>query len=96
MISEVKTSKGIPAITSDQWHVVRSQLLYAGTKRPYARAIHSEHADRKSCGQAAKTLRHHLLTESTGKPNNERDEVFICRPNFKSLKLAMTRHKTTA
>ena len=91
MITEVATSKGIAAVTSDQWHVVHSRLMFAGSKRPYSRGIHSEHTDRVSCGKAAKALRVRLAAESADVPVSERDEVFVCKPNFKSLKLAKSR-----
>lgn len=91
MIQEVKTSKGIAAITSDLWHVVHSRLTDSRGKRPYARGIHSEHADRISCHKAAKALRVKLAAEGTEVPEAERDEVFICKPKFKTLKLAKTR-----
>ena len=91
MITDVQTSKGTSAITSDQWHVVHSRLVDAGAARPYVRSIHSEHADRLTCRQAAKALRVRLAAESSGVPEAERDEVYVCRPKFKSLKRARTR-----
>ena len=93
MITEVVTSKGVPAITSDQWHVVHSRLIDGGGKRPYSRIVHSEHADAPACRKAAKELRLKLAHEAIGVPEAERDEVFVCRPNFKSLKLAKVRRK---
>ena len=93
MIQDVQTSKGVAAITSDQWHVVHSRLIDGGGKRPYSRIIHSEHADAPTCLKAAKELRLKLARDSVGVPAAEQDEVFICRPNFKSLKLAKVRHK---
>ena len=91
MITDVQTSKGTSAITSDQWHIVHSRLVDPGAKRPYVRSIHSEHADRLSCRKAALALRARLEAESAGVPAAERDQVFICRPRFKSLKRARTR-----
>lgn len=91
MITEVVTSKGVAAITSDQWYVGQSHLVDLQRKRPYARAIHSEHPDRVSCAKAAKTLRVKVATEAVGVPEAERDEVFVCRPHFKLLKLAKSR-----
>jgi hypothetical protein len=92
MITEVMTTKGIPAITSDQWYVVHSRLVDASGKRPYSRGIYSEHADRPACQRAAKLLRIKLAGEGTDVPDAERDEVFVCKPGFKTLKLAKTRH----
>ncbi len=91
MIQEVVTTKGIPAITSDQWHVVHSRLTDVSGKRPYARGIYSEHADRLACQKAAKALRVKLAADGATAPEAERDEVFVCRPRFKTLKLARTR-----
>lgn len=92
MIQEVVTSKGAAAITSDQWYVVHSRLVDIREKRPYARGIHSEHADRPACRKAAQVLRAKLLEENAGVPAAERDEVFIRKPKFKTLKMAKTRH----
>lgn len=91
MITEVTTTKGTPAITSDQWYVVHSRLIDAQSKRPFSRGIHSEHADRLACHRAARLLRIKLAGEGVGVPDAERDEVFVCKPGFKTLKLAKTR-----
>ena len=91
MITDVQTSKGTSAITSDQWHVVHSRLVDGGAKRRFVRSIHSEHADRLSCRKAAFALQARLDAESAGVPEEERDQVFVCRPRFKSLKRARTR-----
>jgi hypothetical protein len=92
MIQEVVTSKGTPAITSDQWYVVQSRFADKRKARPYSRTIHSEHPDRMGCVKAAKTLRVKVAQDSVGIPAAERDEVWVCKPNFKLLKLAKTRH----
>ncbi|HEX5052550.1 MAG TPA: hypothetical protein VFZ65_12305 [Planctomycetota bacterium] len=92
MIKEVVTSKGVPAITSDQWYVVHSRLVDPRRERPYSRAIHSEHPDRVSCVKAAKTLRVKVASDGADVPAAERDEVWVCKPNFKLLKLARSRH----
>lgn len=91
MIREVETSKGKPAITSDQWHVVHSRLVAVGAKRPYARVIHSEHGERTACQKAAKALRVKIAEAESAVPAGERDEVFVRRPNFKTLKAAKCR-----
>ena len=91
MIQEVVTKKGAPAITSDQWHVVHSRLVDLRAKRPYVRGIHSEHADRISCRKAARILRAKLLADSAAAPDVERDEVFVRKPRFKTLKQAKAR-----
>ncbi len=88
MISEVLTEKGTPAVTSDQWHVVHSRFTFPGALRPFLRSIHSEWQDRPSCRNAAKALRARLNENDKGLPPAERDEVFVRKPNFKTLKIA--------
>ena len=88
MIAEVLNSKGSAALTSDQWHVVHSRFMFPGARRPFLRCVHSEWGDRASCSSAAKALRVHLNEGSQDVPESERDEVFVRRPNFKTLKLA--------
>jgi hypothetical protein len=93
MIQEVVTSKGAQAITSDQWHVVHSRFVEAGRQRPFVRGVESEHADRAACVRAARALRRKLATEAGAAPVEERDEVFVRKPGFKSLKKARRRAK---
>jgi|KBSSwiStaDraftv2_1062776.scaffolds.fasta_scaffold591197_1 hypothetical protein len=88
MMREVKNSKGLQAITSNQWHIVLAHLTHPGTKRPYVRTVDSEHADRASCLRSARALRLRIAADSADVPKAERDEVFVRRPNFKSLKKA--------
>jgi len=96
MITDVKTSKGVAAITSDHWHIVHSRHIEGAGKRPYSRIVHSEHEDAPACRKAAKELRVKLATEAVGVPTEEQDEVFVCRPNFKSLKHAKVRRKAAS
>jgi hypothetical protein len=91
VISPAQTAKGAEAITSDQWHVVQSRLLHPGERRPYVRSIHSEHGDRLACRKAARALRVQLAKEWGKVPEDERDEIFVRRPGYKSLKAAKTR-----
>lgn len=88
MIAEAKTSKGSAALTSDLWHVVHSRFMYRGSRRPFLRSIHSEWRDRASCRAAAKALRLQLRQDNGEVPASERDEVFVRRPNFKTLRTA--------
>jgi hypothetical protein len=88
MITEVETSKGSAALTSDHWHVVHSRFTFRGARRPFLRGIHSEWGDRKSCRTAAKALRMQLNRNGREVPETERDEVFVRKPNFKTLKVA--------
>lgn len=88
MISEVQTKKGNPAVTSDQWHVVHSRFMFPGALRPFLRSIHSEWKDRQSCRTAARALRARLNEDDKEVPPAERDEVFVRKPNFRTLKIA--------
>jgi len=88
MIKEVVTSQGTAALTSDQWHVVHAHFVGARRRRPFLRKVVSEHSDRTECKEAAKALRASLRrADKTVSPDHS-DEVFVCRPNFKSLKSA--------
>lgn len=89
MIREVSTKKGADAITSDRWHVVHARFTGAQRDLPFARGIISEHDDRATCAKVAKALRARLALEGGDLPAEERDEVFVRRPNFRSLKLAL-------
>ena len=90
MITSVKTSTGAEAITSDQWHVVHARFL-GGGKRPFSRSISSEHEDKLSCTKAATALWAKLRVDAKAVPADERDQVFVRRPGFKSLKLSKRR-----
>jgi hypothetical protein len=91
MITEVQTSKGTPAITSDQWHTVHSRWLDGAGKRAFVRSVHSEHEDSSACRKAAKELRQKLAREGAEVPEAERDEVFVRKPGYKTLKRAKAR-----
>jgi hypothetical protein len=91
MITEVLTSKGTAAITSDQWHVVLSRFTNARRSRPFSRCVDSEHPDRDGCRKAAKALRARMAAEAEGVPEAERSEVLVRPPHFKSLKAARRR-----
>lgn len=95
MITEVQTSKGTPAITSDQWHTVHSRWLDGTGKASFVRSVHSEHADSGACRKAAKELREKLARETADLPEAERDEVFVRRPGYKTLKRAKLRRAQT-
>lgn len=54
--------------------------------------IVSEHDDRTACCAAARELRA-LLAKDSKMPLAQRDEVFVRKPNYKSLKAAGRRVK---
>jgi hypothetical protein len=91
MITSVKTRKGSEAITSDQWHVVHSRFTQAQVGAPFRRHVTSEHGDRAACVKAARELMANLRAASAGVPPDQQDEVFVCRPGFKSLRVARRR-----
>jgi hypothetical protein len=92
MISEVQTSKGSRAITSDGWHVVHGRCTREKGKTWFVRAVSSEHENREECVRAARALRRKLAADHADRPAAERDEVLVRRPNFKSLERARQRH----
>jgi hypothetical protein len=91
VIQAVQTKKGTKAITSDRWHVVHSRFRGTGGKTLFVRTVHSEHEDRGGCLEAARELCDKLSGGKDAVPDAERDEVFVCRPNYKSLE--RSRHR---
>ncbi len=90
MIQTVQTKKGTKAITSDRWHVVHSHFKGKGGKLLFVRTVHSEHDDRVGCLAEARVLWGRLCGDKEA-AEAERDEVFVCRPNYKSLE--RSRHR---
>jgi hypothetical protein len=91
MITTVETRKGTEAITSDRWHVVHARYLGENVRLPFRRSISSEHDDRSTCVEAARALLAKLREQAGGVPEAERDQVFVRRPGFKSVKQAKRR-----
>ncbi len=92
MIVDTVTKRSRPAISSDHWHVVRAH--WSGTPESssrFTRSIVSEHESREESVAAAKALAVSLALEGAAWPADERDSVFVRRPNFKSLRFARTR-----
>lgn len=88
---DVLNSKGVEAITSDQWHVVHSRFMAGPGPFHFLRGISSEHVARADCLKAARALHARLRAESAAVPRAERDQVFVRRPRYKSLKRARRR-----
>jgi len=93
MIRETLNKKNTPALTSDQWHVVIARLSEAGVEQEkgaprFVRSIVSEHEDRASAVTAARAMISALDAEMAGRTRSARDQVFVRRPRFKSLKSA--------
>ena len=92
MIEETQTRKLRSAITSDHWHVVHARWTEATARPPmFDRTIVSEHDDRDSARDAGKALTRRLESEMDGRPESRRDQVFVRRPGFRSMKLAPRR-----
>jgi hypothetical protein len=89
MIRETQSRKRNPAITSDAWHVVHARWSGNRAAEPrFDRSIVSEHVDRTAATDAARTLVAELATEMYGRPHAHRDQIFVRRPRYKSLKSA--------
>ena len=94
MIEEILNRKNLPALTSDNWHVVHARRTSSpawrnGTGKPsFERTIVSEHADRATAAAAAREISLSLAPSMAGVPREGQDQVFVRHPNYKSLKVA--------
>lgn len=89
MIHELINRKNLPALTSDQWHVVHARLAGESKGKPsFERSIVSEHEDRAAAAIAAKRVLVSLAPMMDGRSPEGRDQVFVRKPDFKSLKTA--------
>ena len=89
MIQETQSRRRNAAITSDQWHVVRARWSGEIDAAPrFDRSVVSEHADRESAVESARTLMTGLRGEQAHLPPQNRDQVFVRGPGYKSLKTA--------
>jgi hypothetical protein len=93
MIEQTKTRAKLPAITSNRWHVVHARWCGTPKLEPFERSIVSEHDAREEAVEAAKSLLHTLRNSAGDRPLEERDQVFVRRPNFKSLAYARRRER---
>ena len=89
MIQETLSSKRRPALTSNRWHVVHARWSGERSEEPsFVRTIVSEHDDRASAARDAREIVSRLSAEMSTRPLSERDQLFIRRPGFRSLKIA--------
>lgn len=89
MIRETNSSKNSPALTSDRWHVVRAAFSGETSGKPrFARSIVSEHEDRAAAVTAAREIFSSISPEMKTREPGERDQIFVRKPEFKTLKLA--------
>jgi hypothetical protein len=89
MIRETLNKKSAPALTSDRWHLLRASWNGADAPVPrFERTIVSEHETRADARIAARELVRQVQAEVAGRPREQRDQVLVRRPNYKSLKSA--------
>jgi hypothetical protein len=89
VIQETLSCKQNPAVTSDHWHVVHARWTgEAGHRARFVRSIESEHEDRASAITAARERFAALAETMASRSPVQRDQFFVRRPGFKSLKLA--------
>lgn len=94
MIQETLTKKNRPAITSDQWHVIRARWSEDSSGAPrFERSIVSEHDDRAAARAAAHAVHQTILADMPDQPRPKRDHVIVRRPAYKSLKTANRRKR---
>jgi hypothetical protein len=92
MIKQGFTKKHNRALTSDQWHVVHAAWCGECVPDPsFVRNIVSEHDDRAAAISAATTLAASVNATVRQRPKEQRDQIFVRPPSFKSLKLATRR-----
>ena len=87
MIQDTLSSKQRPAITSNRWHVVHARWSGERSTQPkFERSIVSEHDDQESAVHGARELVARLAAEMSARPLAERDQLFVRKPGFRSLK----------
>jgi hypothetical protein len=89
MIQETLSHKRRPALTSDLWHVVHARWTgREGGSASFSRTIVSEHEDRARAARAAREFVGLHGPQMAGRPAAERDQLFVRKPGFRSLKVA--------
>jgi len=86
MIRETISRKQTPAVTSDHWHVVHASWTGNTSEPRFVRAIVSEHDDREAAVNAARGLVSTLSAEMRTRPLASRDQIFVRRPDYRSLR----------
>ena len=88
MIQEVVNKKNLPALTSDHWHVVHAVWTGDAAKPSFVRSIVSEHEDRAAATVAARQIVTSMAPSMMSRPRLGRDQIFVHKPDYKSLKTA--------
>jgi N-dimethylarginine dimethylaminohydrolase len=87
MIQDVLTNRQSPASTSDKWHVVHARWMCDSSDEPrFERTIVSEHENYNAAVESACALVSSLQGELATRPSRERDQVFVRKPGYPSLK----------
>lgn len=89
MIRETVSRRNNEALTSDRWHVVHARWNGAERGQPrFDRSIVSEHDDSDDAVVAARKIKSRLASELASRQAARRDQIFVRRPGFKSLKVS--------
>lgn len=94
MIKETVSHKNNPSLTSDRWHVVHARWSGDAAGEPkFERSIVSEHDDQESAAVSARSLETSLASEMNDRKPEQHDQLWVRRPDFKSLKNARRRDR---
>jgi hypothetical protein len=94
VIQDTLSCKSNPAVTSDQWHVIRATWSGESESAPtFQRSIVSEHQTRDAAVDAARALVDGFGGEMGSRSRNTRDQIFVRPPAYKTLKIAGRRER---
>jgi hypothetical protein len=89
VIVETTSPRGRPAWTSDRWHVVLARWSGDdGARARFDRTIVSEHDDHGAAVGAARQWLAQFAQQSTTRPREHCDQVFVRQPRFRTLRRA--------
>ena len=89
MIHEAQNEVSRLVVISDRWHVVHARWNEDLTGvAQFSRTVVSEHDDEEGARTAAHSLIAELRPELGGRPLPQRDQVFVRKPGYRSLKEA--------
>ncbi len=89
MIRESRNESNRVVLSSDRWHVVHARWERNLTETArFARTIVSEHDDRDTARLSARSLMNQLVAGLAELPLPLRDQIFLRRPGYLSLKRA--------
>lgn len=89
MIKETLNEASRPVVSSDRWHIVHARWDRNLTEEPrFSRTVVSEHDDQETAKQSARSFIGKLVSELAERPLHLRDQVFVRRPGYLSLKQA--------